>query len=141
MWQILGNIGSSVVAGVSNYFVSKNEIKKVKIEGEIELIKAKTQAEITRLQKESEMDFDLDKRAMDNMNTSFKDELILIIFLIPCVMSFIPSAQIYVVNGFEALNGTPDWYKYILIGMVVVIYGMRGLLKMVLQLFINKFKV
>jgi hypothetical protein len=31
----------------------------------------------------------------------------------------------------------PQWYQYIIIGMVVVIYGMRGLLEKVLE---KKFK-
>ena len=31
-------------------------------------------------------------------------------------------------KGFEVLKtSAPDWYVYLLIGMIVVIYGMRGL--------------
>ena len=34
----------------------------------------------------------------------------------------------------------PDWYMYILVVLVTVIYGMRGMLKMVLQIIGNRFK-
>ena len=71
---------------------------------------------------------ELDRIAMTNMEKSWKDEVILIIFLTPVVMSFIPSLQPYVTMGFTALEGVPDWFKYLLVGQIVVIYGMRGML-------------
>ena len=75
------------------------------------------------------------------MDKSWKDELILLIWLTPVVMSFIPVWQPYVVEGFASLALVPDWYMYILVGLVTVIYGMRGMLKMVLQIAGSKFKI
>ena len=43
--------------------------------------------------------------------------------------------------GFASLALVPDWYMYILIGLVTVIYGMRGMLKLVLQIIGSKFKI
>ena len=59
--------------------------------------------------------------------------------MIPLVMSFIPTYQEYVTAGFASLALVPDWYMYILVGMITVIYGMRGMLKMLLQILSNKF--
>ena len=54
-------------------------------------------------------------------------------------MSFIPEYQYIVAAGFSSLALVPDWYMYILIGMVTVIYGMRGMLKMALKIVVNRF--
>lgn len=53
----------------------------------------------------------------------------MIIFLTPVVLAFIPGMDTHVEAGFAAIERMPEWYVAIVIGMVVVIYGMRGLLK------------
>lgn len=129
---------SSIVDGVSNYFTTKQEIKKVEVEAQKDILKAEATAKIKKVLREAEQDHSLDMQSMKNMEKSWKDEVVLVIFMIPLIMSFIPSMQQYVVLGFEALSKTPEWYQYIIIGMVIVIYGMRGLLKYALQLIITK---
>lgn len=133
------SIGASIITGISDYFKGRNEIKKVELEADKMLVMAEAQAKIDKLKKEAEMDYDLDKTAMQNMENSWKDELILVIWLTPVIMSFIPELQPYVANGFASLSLVPDWYMYILVGMIVVIYGMRGMLKMALEMLSNKF--
>lgn len=141
MFTGLLSIGSAIISGVSDYFKGKQEINKTKLEGDIKVLVAEAEAKVRRLEKESEQDYDLDKLATQNMEKSWKDELILIIFLTPVVMCFIPEYQIYVTNGFASLALVPDWYMGILVGMIVVIYGMRGLLKMVIQMIGNRFNL
>lgn len=141
MFTGLLGIGSAIVSGVSDYFKGKQEINKTKLEGDIKVLVAEAEAKVRRLEKESEQDYDLDKLATQNMEKSWKDELILIIFLAPVVMCFIPEYQVYVTNGFASLALAPDWYMGILVGMIVVIYGMRGLLKMALQMVGNRFNL
>ena len=135
----LVTLGSSIITGISDYFKGKQEISKVQLEADKKLILAEAEAKAKRLDRESEQDYDLDKIAMQNMEKTWKDELILVIFMIPLVMSFIPSYQEYVTTGFASLALVPDWYMYILVGMITVIYGMRGMLKMLLQIISNKF--
>ena len=137
----LVTVGSAIVSGISGYFQDKNEIKKVQVEADKLLIRAEAESKAKRLEREAEMDYDLDRIAMQNMDKSWKDELILLIWLTPVVMSFIPVWQPYVVEGFASLALIPDWYMYILVGLVTVIYGMRGMLKMVLQIAGSKFKI
>ena len=141
MFTGLLSIGSAIVSGVSEYFKGKQEINKTKLEGDIKVLVAETDAKVRRLEKESEQDYDLDRLATENMERSWKDELILIIFLVPIVMCFIPEYQVYVTNGFASLALAPDWYMGIIVGMIVVIYRMRGLLKMVLQMVGNRFNL
>ena len=77
--------------------------------------------------------YDLDRLAMEQMGKSWKDEVILIIFLAPMVMAFIPGMDGYALAGFTVIAKMPEWYQYIIIGMVVVIYGMRGMLEKILD--------
>ena len=135
MFGILGSLGTAIVSGVSDYFKGRQEIKKVELEADKLLIMAEAQAKADRLKRESEMDYDLDKIAMQNMEKTWKDELILLIWLTPVVMCFLPDYHVYVTNGFASLALVPDWYMYILVGMVTVIYGMRGLLRMMIEKF------
>ena len=86
-------------------------------------------------------EFVASEKAMQNMDKTWKDELILLIWLTPVVMSFVPEWQPYVIAGFASLALVPDWYMGILVGIIVVIYGMRGLLKMVLQMVGNRFNL
>lgn len=126
---------------IGEYFKDKNEIRKVRIEAIKFLIMAEALSKAKRLDREAEMDYDLDRIAMRNMENSWKDELILLIWLMPVVISFIPEWQPYVVAGFAGLDNIPNWYVYILVGMITVIYGMREIFKLVIQVAGSKFKI
>ena len=78
---------------ISEYFKDKNEIKKVQVEADKLLIMAEAESKAKRLEREAEMDYDLDRIAMQNMNKSWKDDLIQLIWLTPVVMSFVPEWQ------------------------------------------------
>ena len=134
----LVTLGSAIVSGISGYFKDKNEIKKVQVEADKLLIMAKAEAEANKMKRESEQDYDLDKIAMNAMDKSWKDEFLLILFSIPIAMCFFPEYRQYVEDGFKTLNIIPEWFMYIYVAMIVVIYGLRGLLRMFLQLMIDK---
>ena len=99
---------------------------------------AKAEAEANKMKRESEQDYDLDKLSMIAMDKSWKDEFLLILFSIPIAMCFFPEYRQYVEDGFKTLNIIPEWFMYIYVTMIVVIYGLRGLLRMFLQLMIDK---
>ena len=114
--------------------------KTIKAQHKYELERLDHEAGVARAKAALEMarqgqaqDFDLDRIAMKNMQRSWKDELVLIIFLAPVVLAFIPGMNQHVEAGFAAIERMPSWYIAIVVGMVVVIYGMRGLLKAYLQ--------
>lgn len=134
----LVTLGSAIVSGISGYFKDKNEIKKVQVEAEKLLIMAEAESKAKRLEREAEQDYDLDKIAMIAMDKSWKDEFLLILFSIPIAMCFFPEYRQYVEDGFKTLDIIPEWFMYIYVTMIVVIYGMRGLLRMFLQLMIDK---
>lgn len=69
-----------------------------------------------------------DLRAQENMQHSWKDEYLLILFSLPLVGAFIPGYQEDVLRGFEVLQQTPEWYLLSILGMVAGAWGLRWLL-------------
>ena len=69
-----------------------------------------------------------EQEAMKNSATSWKDEYILLLFSIPLIMCFIPSAVPYVKEGFAVLDAMPDWYKVTLSVIVAASFGVRSVI-------------
>mgnify|MGYP003644266612 FL=1 len=111
-----------------NWLDNKQKIAQAKTEAEIVTIAAVA----ARQASAQEQNYDLDRLTMENMSKSWKDEVILIVFLAPMIMAFIPGFEQYALAGFSVMDKMPDWYQYVIIGMIVVIYGLRGLLEKVL---------
>jgi len=130
------NLLSSVVDVASSYFKGKQELRKVELEAKKKVIEAKANAELAISEAKIQMaksgqanDYNLDMIAMKNMEKSYKDEFILIVFLAPMMMAFVSGYDTVALKGFEVISKMPEWYRYIIVGMVVVIYGMRGMLR------------
>jgi hypothetical protein len=64
--------------------------------------------------------------AQQNAGNSFKDEWLTLLFSIPLILCFIPSAVPYVKEGFAVLEEMPDWYQYLLSLVVACSFGVRS---------------
>lgn len=132
MLPILGtllDLGGTYLKGKQDQAKAKAEAAIVGIQAEADIKKAKALSATKMAEAGQSQNYDLDRIAMEQMGKSWKDELILIIFLAPMVMAFIPGMDKYALAGFTVVAMMPQWYQYIIIGMVVVIYGMRGMLE------------
>ena len=138
IWNAVVGLVSKGVESYANIQEAKTEAKVAGLKADAEIKQAKALAATKMAEQGQQQDFDLDRLAMENMNKSWKDELLLIIFLAPMVLAFIPSMAPYALQGFEVIHQMPEWYQYIIIGMVVVIYGLRGLLTKFLDKRIGK---
>lgn len=70
---------------------------------------------------------DWDTNAQQDAKTSWKDEYLTIIFSVPLILAFIPYTQQAVLEGFNTLNKTPDWYLVLVGGIVSAVFGLRWL--------------
>ena len=61
------------------------------------------------------------------MDKSFLDEVMIALLLVPIAASFL-GYQAEVTAAFESFTTMPEWYQYLVIGVYVVKFGMRGLL-------------
>lgn len=71
---------------------------------------------------------DWDRTAQKQMENTYKDEYLLLLFSVPLIGAFIPEYQETVLQGFEVLSKTPEWYMMSILGMVAATYGLRWLL-------------
>jgi hypothetical protein len=125
----VAELGKTWMQGKQDAAKAKAEATLIGIRAEAEVKAAKALSATKMAESGQSQDYDLDRIAMQQMEKSWKDELILIIFLAPMVMAFIPGMDGYALAGFAVIAKMPEWYQYTLIGMIVVIYGMRGMVK------------
>lgn len=141
---MFGTIFAGLVELVSAPIKSWSERKTLEKQQEYELLKLDHEAKVSIANAKLEMakqgqiiDADLDKASMEDMRSSWKDEFVLMVFITPMILAFIPETAPYSLKGFEIVKEMPDWYVALIIGMVVVIYGMRGMLTKWLEAKIN----
>jgi hypothetical protein len=109
MWQALISPISELVGG---YFKRKAEEKQATHERKMEVIKHEA---------------NWDNIQATNAGTSWKDEWLTLLFSVPLVMAFVPSAVPYVIDGFKALEEMPEWYRVYLGVIMAASFGVRQL--------------
>lgn len=57
--------------------------------------------------------------------TSWKDEYWTIVLSVPMIMAFFPGLAPFVQKGFNAINSTPDWYRYFVGVAVSAAFGFQ----------------
>ena len=101
-------------------------IGKTWVEGKVARSKAKAEAEAQVLVQASQSTADWEAYMAKQASQSWKDEWLTLLFSIPLILAFIPSAVPYVMQGFEALEAMPDWYQYTLSIIVAASFGVRS---------------
>ena len=116
------------------YLEGKNEVAKAKSAAAIIAIGAEADVKVAGAKAAHKLadngqtqDFNLDLVAMKQMDKSILDEIMIGLLLIPIAASFV-GYQEEVTAAFESFASMPDWYQYLVIGVYVVKFGMRGLL-------------
>ena len=108
MIQLLGVVGS---------------LAQTFLEGKVEKEKAKSEIMKTAAQHDSKWEMIM----AESTKGSWKDEVITIAVLTPCILSCIPGMEEVVKSGFERLSELPDWYQNILYVTILAGLGLKGL--------------
>ena len=124
MWtKLLSFLSGNTAEKIGEYFVKrqelKNQLKLTRLEGKIGLERAKFEALAAR--EKHVHDWEMASLA----NSGFKDEVVLIVLLLPYVGSFIPKVQDYVLVGFQYLDQMPYWAVGLTVTIFLAIYGIR----------------
>lgn len=93
------------------------------LEGKVEKQKAKAEVMKTAAQHDSKWELIM----AESTKSSWKDEIITIAVLTPCILSFIPGMEEIVQAGFDRLNELPQWYQNILYVTILAGLGLKGL--------------
>ena len=117
--KLVGTLPETVV----NYYKEK---KKLEQEVELEILRGKAEYERQKTMRASESEGrDADWELESLRNSGWKDEWVLVLLSIPLVLTFIPYTQPTVLEGFAALETTPDWYRWLIMVIFTAIYGIR----------------
>lgn len=103
----------------------KGKVEKQKAKSTVEMAQATAKAEVMKSAAMHDSKWEL--IMAEATNTSWKDELVTIVILIPCVLAFIPGMENVVKSGFERLSELPEWYQYLLFLTCSAALGIRGL--------------
>ena len=99
--------------------------KTVKLEGDLAISKAKTDANIEKIKTGQIADIAWEKTSLEQ--SGWKDEYWTIVLSLPMIMCFIPGLVTYVERGFMALQQTPLWYRYAIGVAIGSAFGVKKL--------------
>lgn len=121
--KLLPKIAGDIGGKVADYYIQKQQLKQ---ERDLEKLRGKIAWEQAKTQRASESEGrDADWELESIRNSGWKDEYVLIILSIPLVLVFIPQTEPYILDGFNALAQTPDWYQWLIVMIFAAIYGIR----------------
>lgn len=123
----IANLGSTYLEGKNQVAKAKSEAAVVSIKAEADVKVAGAKAAHRLAANGQTQDFNLDLVAMQQMDKSFLDEVMIALLLVPIAAAFV-GYQAEVTSAFESFAAMPSWYQYLVIGVYVVKFGMRGLL-------------
>ena len=118
MWQLLAKPLLGVVADGVKGFV---DTKKAKAEQKITKIKAETKL----MEDQIAGKVAWEQSAVDQMKGSWKDEVSLIVLLLPAVLVFTPF-QDHIHKGFLALQDLPSYYHNLLYIAISASFGIKA---------------
>lgn len=124
MWSsIVGALLNKVAPSVAEYYIEKEKakaaIKMEQLRGKLEWERA-----LTKRASESE-GRDHEWEIQSIKNSGWKDEWVLIVLSIPMILVFVPWTQPYILTGFENLETTPDWYRWLTMMIYAATFGIR----------------
>ena len=126
MWAtIVSKLVGTLPEKLVSYYEEKQKLKQglklAKLQGKIDIAKAKAD----RAAKEQAHIHTWETMYVKMQQNSYKDEVVLTVFLWPFVGVFIPIVQDYVVQGFTYLEQVPYWWTGLTVAISLAIYGIR----------------
>jgi hypothetical protein len=125
--EVVGSIGSTYLEGKNAVAKATSAAKIITIKAEADMKTANARAAHKLADDGQTQDYNLDAIAMQQMDKSIVDDIMIALLLVPIGASFV-GYHAEVTAAFESFASMPDWYQYLVIGVYVVKFGMRGLL-------------
>ena len=126
--------GLSVVsAPITEWLKGRAAVAKTRAEGKVKI----AEAQIVGQARAAEQNADYNTEAMRQMQFSWKDVVLMLIFMYPFVLSFTaPFVDIWLEDHYKimphideawrAVGLAPDWYTWAVLGIVVATFGLKG---------------
>ena len=142
MLKFIAKLGIHAYKKYNEASERSTKLKAMKAEGKFKIEEAKLnlklarlESESKRIQKESELDATYDVMALRQKKHTYVDEFIAVSVFGMLFLTFIPQTQETMNRGWLALNNAPIWFSFIIIGIVISTFGLKG----VYRDWVNKF--
>lgn len=123
---ILKVIDSGITAvgdGFKTWNDGRVRVKEAKIERDV----ARYQAQAEHAGRELDAETNYDMVALKSMESGWKDEFLMVLFVAPLILLFIPATHDTAKAGFETLQDVPYGYWLIIFGITASTFGLRWL--------------
>jgi hypothetical protein len=118
--------GKGLVSPITTYLGRRQEIQSAEQTAKLAVISFKVQAYENRLTNAQAGDIKWENTSIEN--SGWKDEYWTLVISIPAILCFCgPRASQIVTDGFLALQGCPEWYKWCMLISVSSAYGYKKL--------------
>tara|TARA_Y100000401_G_scaffold113308_1_gene113823 strand:+ start:142 stop:546 length:405 start_codon:yes stop_codon:yes gene_type:complete len=126
---MIGMIVGGLTKAVGGYFENKSQesqakanLKRAEIEAKTSVAKAVAEGKVD-LQK---LNAEWENKAVSQMDSSIKDEISLVVLLLPALLVFFEPFQDDVKRGFEILGTLPEYYQHLLYIAIAGSFGIKG---------------
>ena len=99
---------------------------------------ALSKAKASRLLRAAEIDADWESLMASASQSSWKDEVWTVSFILIIFACFIPPFQATIQHGFQVLRTTPDWFQWSVLVSIGASFGVRGFERITQQKFPQK---
>lgn len=123
--NILEKILGGVAAPVVGYFQRRMELKSQERQQEQALKAAIHERQVQLIREGLAADATWEIESIRAHTNGWKDEAVLVMFMIPFVLCFFPWTAPYVKQGFDAISATPVWYQIGAMSVFLATYGIR----------------
>ena len=123
----IASLGSTYLEGKNQVAKAKSAAAIISIEADADVKVASAKAAHKLADSGQTQDYNLDYIAMQQMDKSYVDDIMIALLLVPIAASFL-GYQAEITAAFESFASMPEWYQYLIIGIYVVKFGLRGLL-------------
>lgn len=117
--SVIETITKPIAEGVQGYLEirSKERLRKLELEDAIHV----RRVELIKQGLAADASWELEQIR----NSGWKDEAVLTVVSIPLVGCFIPAFADDILRGFEVLERTPDWFRWLVLIIFTAVYGIR----------------
>lgn len=125
MFNLIWGAVQTILAPATEMIKGWQARKQSKLESDLRVNEARTEAKIRILEKGQQADIAWENLSISN--SGWKDEYWTLVLSIPAILCFIPGAAAYVRAGFDALRQCPDWYQWALLVAIASSFGYKKL--------------
>lgn len=124
MWtMIVSKLLGSFSETVATAYIEKKRLKQEVVLEQLRGKRAWEAAKTARAEASEGRDATWESESI--RNSGWKDELVIIVLTIPLVGVFVPGLSPFILEGFQVLESTPDWYRWMVVMIYAATFGIR----------------